>query len=353
MTARSLPVPEAPFAAPIDEAALEERLSRPDDRVISALRECPGDVVVLGAGGKMGPSLAAMILRASLRLGDGRRVIAVARWSSPATRARLEAAGVSTLMCDLEDRGAVAALPDAPNVVFMAGQKFGTSEAPERTWALNTVVPDIAAARYAGSRIVAFSTGNVYALAPVGGPHAREDDALAPVGDYAESCVGRERAFTVASTARGTPVAMVRLNYAVDLRYGVLVDIARRVHAGETIDLTMGWVNVIWQGDANAFAIRLLAHAATPPFVCNVTGTERLSVRELAEHFGARFGVAAQFAGEPASDALLSDTTRLRTVLGTPSVTAGLLIEWVAGWIERRMPLLGKPTHFERRDGRF
>ena len=353
MTARSLPAPEAPFAAPVDEGALEERLSRPDDRVISALRECPGDVVVLGAGGKMGPSLASMIRRASDALGRGRRVIAVARWSSPAARARLESAGVATQVCDLEDGAAVAALPDAPNIVFMAGQKFGTSAAPERMRALNTVMPAIVATRYATSRIVAFSTGNVYALSPVGGPHAQEADALAPVGDYAASCVGRERAFETASAVRGTPVAIVRLNYAVDLRYGVLVDIARRVHAGETIDLTMGWVNVIWQGDANAYAIRLLAHAAAPPFVCNVTGTERLSVRELAEHFGARFGVAPQFSGEPASDALLSDTTRLRTVLGAPSVTAGLLIEWVAGWIERRMPLLGKPTQFERRDGRF
>ena len=353
MTAPSSPAPDAPFAAPVDEGALEERLSRPDDAVIAALRSCPGDVVVLGAGGKMGPSLATMVQRAAVALGDGRRVRAVARWSSAAARARLDAVGVATIVCDLEDRAAVAALPDAPNVVFMAGQKFGTSEAPERTWALNTVVPAIAAERYAASRLVAFSTGNVYALAPVAGPHAREGDELAPIGDYAASCVGRERAFSDASAARGTPVAIVRLNYAVDLRYGVLVDIARRVFAGEPVDLTMGWVNVIWQGDANAFAIRLLAHAAAPPFVCNVTGTERLSVREVAEHFGARFGVAPNLVGEPAADALLSDTTRLRTVLGAPVVNSGLLIEWVAGWIERRMPLLGKPTHFETRDGRF
>ncbi|MBI2796747.1 MAG: NAD-dependent epimerase/dehydratase family protein [Gemmatimonadetes bacterium] len=340
-------------APPAGEAELEERLARPSAAVVEALRQCPGDVIVLGAGGKMGPSLVRMALRASTELGDGRQVIAVARWSNPAARAALSADGARVIAADLESTADVAALPDAPNVVYLAGQKFGTTDAPERTWALNTIVPGTCAERFPDSRWVAFSTGNVYPRTPVRGPHSREGDTLAPVGAYAESCVERERVLTRASAAHGTPMAIVRLNYAVDLRYGVLVDIARRVRDGEPVDVTMGWVNVIWQGDANRMALRLLAHAAAPPLVVNVTGPERLSVRELAEHAGARFGIAADIRGNEAPDALLGDTARLQSLLGLPGVNARLLMEWVASWLERRMPLLGKPTQFEVRDGRY
>ena len=343
----------ASAAAPTSVAELEDRLSAPSPEVISALRQSPGDVIVLGAGGKMGPSLSRMVARAAHELRDHRRVIAVARWTNAAARVLLDAAGVTTIAADLELAAAVAALPDARNVIFMAGQKFGTTEAPERTWALNTVVPAICAERYAASRWVAFSTGNVYGLAPVSGPHARESDAPAPVGAYAESCLERERVLARASQAHGTPMAIVRLNYAVDLRYGVLVDIARRVRDGEAVNVATGYVNVIWQGDANAMAIRLLAKAASPPLVVNVTGPERLSVRELAEHAGARFGIATQYEGMELPDALLSDTSRMRDLFGAPGVNARTLMEWVCSWLETRMPLLGKPTRFEARDGRF
>jgi dTDP-4-dehydrorhamnose reductase len=347
------PRPESLAAAPLELAALEERLSRPDDGVVDALRGCPGDILILGAGGKMGPSLARMAKRAAVALGDDRRVIAVARWHDAAARAALDADGVVTIAADLEDASALAALPDAPNVIYMAGQKFGTSDAPSRTWALNAVLPARCLARWTSARWVAFSTGNVYALSPVSGPFAHETDRLAPVGDYAMSCLGRERAFEDAALVRGTPSAIVRLNYAVDLRYGVLVDIGRRVRDSEPVDCTMGWVNVIWQGDANAMALRLLAHASAPPCVVNVTGPERLSVRDIAERFGGRLGIMADVRGNESSDALLSDTTRMHALLGPPSVTAPVLIEWVAHWLERRMPLLAKPTRFEVRDGQF
>ena len=337
----------------MDLAGLEERLSRPAEGVITALGACPGDVLLLGAGGKMGPSLARMAWRAARALGDGRRVIAVARWHDVAARSALEADGVQTITADLEEHAALAALPDAPNIVYMAGQKFGTTTSPERTWALNAVLPARCLARWPAARWVAFSTGNVYARSPVGGPHARETDALSPVGAYAESCVARERAFEDAAKQRGTRSTIMRLNYAVDLRYGVLVDIGRKVRDGGVIDATMGWVNVIWQGDANAMALRLLAHASAPPLAVNITGPERLSVRDLAERFGGRMGILADVRGVEAADALLSDTARMHELLGSPTVTAPVLIEWVAHWLERRMPLLAKPTNFEVRDGNF
>ncbi len=301
----------------------------------------------------MGPSLARMAKRAAHALGDDRRVIAVARWHDATARAALDADGVITIAADLEDARALAALPDAPNIVYMAGQKFGTSDAPSRAWALNAVLPARCLDRWPDARWVAFSTGNVYALSNASGPFSREADACAPVGDYAMSCLGRERAFEDAALRRGTPSAIVRLNYAVDLRYGVLVDIGRRVRDGEPVDVTMGWVNVIWQGDANAMALRLLAHASAPPCVVNVTGPERLSVRDLAERFGGRMGIMADVRGAERADALLSDTARMQSLLGAPSITAPVLIEWVAHWLERRMPLLAKPTRFEVRDGQF
>jgi nucleoside-diphosphate-sugar epimerase len=307
----------------------------------------------------MGPSLARMLRRAADAVGDGRRVLAVSRWSDAAAERWLNEAGVATLRCDLLDRAGVAALPDAPNVVFMAGQKFGTTEAPHRTWAMNTIVPTLCAERYAGARTVAFSTGNVYALSPAGGPAggvprmSQESDALAPVGEYAASCVGRERVFEHFSATRGTPVATVRLNYAVDLRYGVLVDLARRVWAGAPVDVTMGYVNVIWQGDANALAIAALPHAAAPPFVVNVTGPLRLAVREVAHDLGSLLGRTPVITGTEAPDALLSDTARMRTELGEVTVDYWTLVSWVADWVKRGGRVLGKPTGFEVRDGRF
>ena len=343
-------------SAPPNEAALEELLSRPRPATIDAFRRLPGDVIVLGAGGKMGPTLARMARRAATEAEgarDGRRIIAVSRFHDSAAAAALEDAGVATLRCDLLDRHAVDALPDAPNVIFMAGQKFGTGDAPAATWAMNTLVPAFCAERYTGARIVAFSTGNVYPLVPVTGPGARESDTPAPVGEYAASCLGRERMFEHASARAGTRVAIIRLNYAVDLRYGVLVDIASRVRAREPIDLSMGHVNVVWQGDANRVALESLVRAAAPPYIINVTGAAQLSVRSLAERFGALFGVTPEFTGREASDALLSDTSRLAADFAPLEVDADTLTEWVASWIASGGALLGKPTKFERRDGRF
>ncbi len=342
-----------PLPPPRDDEELEEYLSRPSPPVIDSLRRSPGDVIVLGAGGKMGPSLTSMLRRAANEIGDGRDIIAVSRFSSDAAASRLENAGVRVVRADLGDRDAVARLPDAPNAIYMAGQKFGTRDLPSLTWAQNTLVPAMVAERFAGSRIVAFSTGNVYPLSPVDGPASRETDALTPIGEYANSCVGRERVLEHVSRTTGARVALVRLNYAVDLRYGVLVDIAHRLIAGDAVPLGMGYVNVIWQGDANAQAIRCLALAASPPFVVNVTGPEQLSVRDAATRLADLLGVTPRFDGTEAADALLSDTTRAQSVFGAPTVATDTLIEWVASWVGGGGTRLGKATKFEVRDGRY
>jgi len=338
----------------MNQSELEDLLSTPRDRTVAALRACPGDIVILGAGGKMGPSLSRMARRAADAAGGATcRVIAVSRWSSDGAQRTLNEAGVETIRCDLLDRSAVAALPPAPNVIFMAGQKFGTTGAPAMTWGMNTLVPAICAERYAESRIVAFSTGNVYPLTPVESGGARETDALGPVGEYAASCLGRERMFELFAERRGTRSAIVRLNYAIDLRYGVLVDIATRVFNGDEIPLAMGHVNVIWQGDANRVAIECLPHASAPPFIVNVTGTTTLSVRALASWFGERFGKTPRFTATEGRDALLSNASRMASTFGEPDVDLSRMQEWVADWVEWGGPLLGKPTKFEARDGQF
>lgn len=332
------------------EHELDDLLSTPRAETAAALEACPGDIIILGAGGKMGPSLARMAARAC---GHARRVIAVSRWSSPRAERALNDVGVETLRCDLLDRDAVDRLPDAPNVVFMAGQKFGTSDAPAMTWAMNTVVPANCAHRYRDSRIVAFSTGNVYPLTPVDHGGSREDDAPGPVGEYAASCLGRERIFELYAARYGTRVAIFRLNYAIALRYGVLVDVALRVHRGEPVPVEMGYVNVIWQGDANRIALECLPLASSPPFVVNVTGAAALSVRAIAEWFGERFGKPVRFAGAERADALLSNTSRMHQAFAAPEVSLEQMREWVAAWIEQGGSLLGKPTKFDARDGRF
>jgi nucleoside-diphosphate-sugar epimerase len=333
--------------------AVDERFSEPRAETVDALRRCPGDVMVLGAGGKMGPSLTAMLMRAARNIGDGRQVIAVSRWSDAETRAALESVGATTLECDLLDRGSVDRLPEAPNVVFMAGQKFGTTDKPSRTWAMNTIVPIHAAERFSSSRIVAFSTGNVYPLTPVAAGGSRETDTVGPIGEYAASCVGRERIFEHVAERAGTKVAILRLNYAIDVRYGVLLDIGQKVALEQPVPLGMGYVNVIWQGDANRIAIEAFPLAASPPFVVNLTGAETLSVRDLAMRFGRRLGRVPKFEGREGADALLSNTNRMRSTFSPPSVTIDQMIDHVASAIERGAPTLGKPTHFETRDGSF
>lgn len=331
-------------------ADLDDRLSRPTPALLDAMRAIDGDILVLGAGGKMGPTLARMARRASER---SRRVIAVSRFSSRSAADELRAHGVETIACDLLDRDAVARLPDAPNVIFMAGQKFGTRDSPELTWVMNTLVPAIVAERYAWSRIVVFSTGCVYPLVPVDGPGSHENDPLGPPGDYANSCVGRERIFTHFSKRNGTPTLIFRLSYAIDLRYGVLHDVARKVASGEPVDVTMGYSNVIWQGDANARAIQCLAHTGTPPVALNVTGRECVSIRELAQCFGKLLGRTPIITGEEAPTAWLFDASRSFELFGPVTVSLDEMIEATARWIQQGGASLGKPTHFETRDGNF
>lgn len=334
--------------ATVDE--LEGLLSEPSASVVRALEKCPGDILVLGAGGKMGPTQARMAARATRH--SGRRVVAASRFSSDEASRALTAAGVEVMRCDLIDPAQVAALPDAPNVIFMAGQKFGTAESPERTWAMNVTVPEIVAAKYAASRIVAFSTGNVYPLVPVTSGGCRETDPVGPVGDYAKSCLGRERVFEAAAL-RGARVAMVRLNYAVDLRYGVLTDLACKILAETPVSLAMGHVNLIWQGDANRAALELLARAESPAAVWNVTGRDVLSVRTLATELGKRMRREPRFIDAEAPDALLSNAERMHAELGPPEVPLNTLLDWTAEWVMEGRPLLGKPTKFDVRDGKF
>lgn len=334
--------------------SLEEELSRPTTGVHDALRSLDGDVLVLGAGGKMGPTLARMVRRGFDDIGHGnRRVIAVSRFSSPAAAEGLRKEGVDTIACDLLDRDAVASLPDAANVIFMAGQKFGTSDAPETTWVMNTLVPAHVADRYRRSRTVVFSTGCVYPLSAVGGPGSHEDEPLGPPGDYANSCVGRERVFDYFAKRHGTPVVMFRLSYAIDLRYGVLCDVATKVAQGLPVDVTMPAANVIWQGDANARAIQCLTKAASPPVALNVTGLEPLSIRWLAEQFGKRLGRPPVITGTESASAWLFDARRSYDWFGPPTVGIDEMLDAQAEWIRHGGETLGKPTHFEVRDGQF
>lgn len=333
---------------------LEEWLSRPTSGAVEALGSLSGDVLVLGAGGKMGPTLARMARRALDAVGQkNRRVIAVSRFSSAAAAASLLRHGVETIACDLLDRAALARLPDAANVIFMAGQKFGTSDAPELTWVMNTLLPALVAERFAGSRIVVFSTGCVYPLLPADGPGANEDTPLTPPGEYANSCVGRERVFSHFAQYHGTPTLMFRLCYAIDLRYGVLCDVAQKVAAGLPVDVTMGAAHVIWQGDANARALQSLAHCSTPPLAVNVTGLERVSIRALALRFAELFGKPAQIIGTESDTAWIWDATRSYELFGPPEVSLEEMIHATAAWINRGGATLGKPTHFESHDGQF
>jgi nucleoside-diphosphate-sugar epimerase len=336
-----------------DVARLETLLSEPSEAAIAALRALPGDIVVLGVAGKMGPTLARMARRAADAAGTPRRVIGVARFSDPEQQRTLEAHNVETIRCDLLDADAVERLPEAPLVVYMAGRKFGSSGQESLTWAMNTGVPVSVCRRYAKSRIAAFSTGNIYGLVTRGRGGSREDDAPHPVGEYAMSCLGRERMFEHFSQAGPTPTTILRLNYATEMRYGLLVDLAQQIAGGRTIDLTMGYFNVIWQGDANAMALASLADAASPALVVNLAGTEELSVRGTCEALAAHMDMPVQFTGREAPDALLSNGSRGWSLFGRPRVDADRLIAWTAEWVARGGGSLGKPTHFESRDGHF
>jgi len=334
------------------EEQLEQMLSEPTAEVIDTLGRLPGDLVLLGVAGKMGPTLARMARRASDAAGVRRLVIGVSRFTSGGQES-LQAHGIETLRCDLLNEAEVARLPDAANVLFMTGKKFGSTGDEATTWAMNSYLPAVVCRKYRGSRVVAFSTGNVYGLTPVGGGGSRETDPPQPVGEYAMSALGRERLFEYFSRTTGQSMALLRLNYACEPRYGVLVDLAQRVWAGQPIDLGMGYLNTIWQGDANAMALRAFAHVASPPLVVNVTGPELLSVRVVCERLGQLLNRQVSFTGTEAATAFLSNARRGFELLGTPRVTADQLLEWVAHWVLRGGRDLGKPTHFESHDGKY
>lgn len=333
---------------PCPAEQIDAFLAAPTQGAIDSLSRNEGDVIVLGAAGKMGITLCLM-LRDALK---GRaRVIAVSRFSDAASRTKFE--GIETISCDLLDRDAVQNLPHAPNVFFLAGQKFGTSYSPEITWAMNALVPAHVAEKFRRSRIVAFSTGCVYPFTTVLSGGSLETDPIAPAGDYASSCAARERIFTYYSKKHQTPVCIYRLNYSVELRYGVLTDIAQRILGGEEIDVSMGYVNVIWQRDAVARAIQCLDQTSCPPSVMNVTGPEIVSIRQLALRLGAALGREPRFTGTEASSSWLSNAGRSFQLWGYPSVSLDQMIEWTAAWMGGGGSTLNKPTHFETRDGQF
>jgi nucleoside-diphosphate-sugar epimerase len=339
--------------APTTESELDELLSHPTQAVLEALSRISGDFMLLGASGKMGPTLARMVRRGLDELGSKARVTAVARFSNPSVEAGMNAGGVRTLRADLLNQEAFDCLPEAENVFFMAGQKFGTSKHPELAWAMNTIVPAYVANRYKDSRLLVFSTGCVYPNVPVESAGSNELDDLAPLGDYANSCVGRERVFAWFAHKHRTPLSIFRLNYSIDLRYGVLVDVAEKVLAGKQVDVTMGYANVIWQGDANARAIQCMERASIPPFVLNVTGPEQVSIREVAKRFAELFGCEANIVGTESAEALLSDTSRAIGLFGQPQVPVDQMIAWIAAWLKRGGRTLNKPTNFERFDGKY
>ena len=343
-----------PLEGPIDtEEELEERLSRLTEADVAAMAALEGDLLIVGVSGKMGPSLARLAKRACEQAGIDKKILGVARFSQPGAREFFETHGIETRVCDLLDRADLANVPDYPNVLFMAGQKFGTSGNQPLTWATNTYLPALVAERFRDSRIVVFSTGNVYPLTPAAAGGPREGDATGPVGEYAQSALGRERMFEYFSARHQTPVAILRLNYAIDLRYGVLRDVAEKVFARRPIDLTMGHANVIWQRDANSVALRAFAHCSCPPFILNLTGAETVSVRSLAEQFGKIWGVEPVFEGTESETALLSDASRCREMFGLPEVSLDEMVAWTAHWVGRGGRSLGKPTHFESRSGDF
>lgn len=332
---------------------LDDVLTTPDPEVVRAMAHAGGDLLILGVAGKMGPTLARLARRA-LDVGETPgRVIGAARFSDRGVQDELEAAGVATIAADLLDDDALADLPDCPNVIYLAARKFGSTGDEPLTWAVNTWLPGRVARRFREARIVALSTGNVYPLTPLDSGGPTEDDPAGPIGEYAQSCLGRERMFSYFSRRHDTPAALIRLNYAIDLRYGVLIDLATKIAAGTPIDLSMGYVNIIWQGDANAAILRSLEHCASPPFVMNLTGREVLSVRQLATELGRRLDHEPVFEGREQPDALLSNASRYHELMGPPAVSVDRMLDWVAHWVRIGGPTHAKPTHFQTRNGKF
>lgn len=339
--------------APANEEELDELLSQPWQQTVDCMQRLQGDIMILGVAGKMGVTLAMMLQRAIAAAGVDKRVYGVARFSKPEAREQLERHGVSCIACDLLDRQAVAELPQVPNIIYMAGRKFGTGGAEALTWAMNVLVPHNVIEHFRSSRIVAFSTGCVYPLVSADSGGCTEEVAPAPLGEYAQSCLGRERVFDYAAQCFETPVCHYRLNYAVDMRYGVLHDIAQQVWQGDAVDASVPVFNVIWQGDANNHAILCLEHCAAPAAIMNVTGPELLETRAVAEAFGRLFGKDVHFSGEEQDRAYLNNASQAFNTLGPTTVDAQDLIKWQAAWIQAGNASLGKPTHFEVNTGNF
>jgi nucleoside-diphosphate-sugar epimerase len=335
------------------EEELDELLTRPRPVLVEFIRTLKSPLIILGAGGKMGPTLAWLARRAAQAAGHAVDVLAVSRFADEQARHWLEARGVQTRSIDLLNREALKLLPEAAEVIYLVGRKFGTSQDAARTWASNTLVPAYVAERFPRARWVVLSTGNVYPLVPVSSGGSVETDALTPIGEYANAAIARERLFEFFAQQNGTPICVLRLNYAVELRYGVLVDIASKIQAGEAVDVTTGYVNCIWQGDANEMILRALALAKAPPQVLNLTGPVVLSVRGLARRFGELLGKTVRFTGTEAETALLSNPAQACALLGPPPTALETVLRWTAHWLQSGGRVLAKPTHFEVRDGRY
>lgn len=332
---------------------LEELISRPYDEVVNFFTELDGDILILGLNGKIGPSLAQMARRASDLAGTGKRITGVDRSFAPAQRSVFRNMNIDTIEGDLLDVSFVNSLPEAKNILFLAGMKFGSVDNLPVTWAINSYLPAIVAEKFKNSTIAAFSTGCVYPLVPVGSGGSSESDPPVATGEYAQSCLGRERMFEYGSLRHNTKIVLIRLNYSVEMRYGVLVDIGTKVHGQEEIDLSMGHFNVIWQGDVNNFVLHSLKTASSPARILNLTGPDILSVRNVATEFGNLMGIEPKFVNSESDTALLSNSTEAYKLLGSPKVEISRVIKWIAGWMEDGRPLLGKPTHFEVRDGKY
>ncbi len=336
-----------------DDKQLEELLSRPTAETVKMFKRLDGDIIFLGIAGKIGPSLANMARRACDEAGVKKRIIGVSRFRSSEEKEHIEELGIETLQGDLLDRDFLESLPKVKNVFFLAGMKFGSEDNLSLTWAMNSYLPALIVEHFKTSRIVAYSTGCVYPLVSVESGGSEEKDMPEPVGEYAQSCLGRERMFEYGSKKNNTPVALIRLNYAVEPRYGVLVDIATKVKNNEPVDLAMGYFNVIWQGDANDVVLRSLDHTKSPAKVLNISGPEILSVRNVVQEFGKLFDVKPKVVGEEAKTALLSNSNQAYELFGKPKVPIDKLIKWIAYWMEEDRKTLGKPTHFEVRDGKY
>jgi len=328
---------------------LDELLSRPNPRLVEVMKRLSGDVMILGAGGKIGPTMALLAKRAVDAAGLRKKIIAV----DVAPLKQLAGQGIETVTCDLLDIDAVAKLPDVENIVYMVGRKFGSTGSESLTWAINVIVAANVARRFTSSRIAAFSTGCVYPVMDIRTGGATEETPPDPVGEYAMSCLGRERMFDYYSEKKGARVVHIRLNYAAELRYGVLCDIATKIWRGEPVDVTTGYANVIWQGDACNHVLQALELAASPPVVLNVTGPETFALRDVARRMGRIMGREPLFAGEENGRGYLSNATRANALFGNPTVPLGVLIEWTARWTMRGGDTLGKPTHFETQNGKF